>query len=94
MSLLLERNTRPHGLVVKTYGMGPATLGLGNTVNIGDYEISLEDFLIAAHYVLTNTDLEEDDPRRKFMDAIRTMREVDGHNPGRKRLDSPEVFFL
>jgi hypothetical protein len=48
MSLSLDLGTKPAGLEVKTYGFG----SMGNTVHLGDYEISLEDFLIMAVYVL------------------------------------------
>ena len=84
MSLSLDLGTKPAGLEVKTFGFG----SMGNTVHLGDYEISLEDFLVTAEYVLTNTDLEPNDPRLQFVKCVQSMKEVDGHNPNRKRLES------
>lgn len=78
MSLSLVMGTKPVGLVVKTYD------GFGSTetiVYLGDYEISLIDFLVMATYVLTNTDLRPDDPRLQFVKCVKSMKEVDGYNP-------------
>lgn len=86
MSLILNMGTKPYGLRVKTFGFGSRL----NTVYLGDYEISLEDFLVAAEYVLTNTDLEPNDPRLQFVERVKSMEEVDGYNPGRKRLEVQE----
>jgi hypothetical protein len=82
MSLTLDLGTKPAGLAIKTYGFGP----MGQTVYLGDYEISLKDFLIATEYVLTNTDLDPDDPRLEFVKAVGSMQETDGYNKGGKRL--------
>lgn len=85
MTLLLERGTRPARLGIKTFGLGI------DTIFLGDYEISLEDFLFAAHYVLTNTDLEgPEDPRLQFLKCIRSMEEVEGYMKGAKRLKTSE----
>ena len=46
MTLILESGTDPNGLEVKTHGVIPG-------VYLGDYRISLEDFLVTAEYVLT-----------------------------------------
>lgn len=82
MTLLLERGTKPNGLGVKTVGLGEEEV-----VYLGNYEISLEDFLMAAYYVLTNTNLREDDPRRQFVDCVCSMQEAEGWNGGElKRL--------
>ena len=83
MTLSLDLGTKPPGLVVKTYGLD----SLRNIVNLGDYEISLLDFLLAAEYVLTNTALEPNDPRLQFVKCVQSMREVDGHNPNKKHLE-------
>ncbi len=60
-------------------------------VFFGDYEVDLNDFLLAAHYVLTNKDLDlrGDDPRTKFVRCVAAMQEVPGFNTGRTRLESP-----
>lgn len=86
MSLTLAMGTKPAGLEVKTYGFG----SFGNTVHLGDYEISIEDFLVTAEYVLTNTDLEPNDPRLQFVKCVQSMRQVGGYNLGRKRLEASE----
>lgn len=84
MSLTLDLGTTPAGLSVKTFGFGQ----MGNTVYLGEYEISLEDFLIMSHYVLTNTDLESNDPRRQFVECVKEMQEVSGFNAPATRLRS------
>ncbi len=85
MSLSLDLGTKPEGLEVKTFGqtIGPDPLQM---VYIGDYKISMKDFLCAAEYVLTNTDLEPDDPRLQFLKCVRSMKIVKGYNSGGKRL--------
>lgn len=80
VTLTLDRNTKPKGLPIKTYGP--------NMVHLGDYEISTEDFLEAALYVLTNTDLGLDDQRVQFVKSVKAMRVVKGFNKGHKRLRS------
>lgn len=82
--MILEMGTRPAGLEVKTSGFGR----MSDTVFLGDYEISLPDFLVIAEYVLTNTDLKPNDLRLQFVRCIQSMREVDGYNPNQKRLES------
>lgn len=58
-------------------------------IAIGDEVVGLRDFLMLAHYVLTNTDLEgDDDPRFQFLECIRAMHKVEGWNPEGKRLES------
>jgi len=86
MSLILEMGTKPEGLAVKTYGFG----SMGNTVFLGDYEISIEDFLVIAEYVLTNTDLEPNDPRLQFVKCVQSMKQTDGYNPNRNKLEASE----
>jgi hypothetical protein len=73
MSLLLESGTIPHGLSAKTYNDGLQVLLLGH------YRISFDDFLATALYVLTNTNLEENDPRLKFIELVKKMKVVDGY---------------
>lgn len=82
MSLSLDRNTVPSGLTVKTYG----TILPEDVVFLGDYEISIEDFFAMVYYVLTNTDLCPDDPRRLFVERVKSMTEAEGYNQGGKRL--------
>ena len=63
--------------------MGPDPL---QVVHLGEYEISMKDFLCTAEYVLTNTDLEVDDPRLQFVRCVKSMEIVNGYNPDGKRL--------
>jgi hypothetical protein len=67
---------------------------MSRTIRIGEYKIPLEDFLAAAEYVLTNTDLEPDDPRLQFVQLVQSMKQVDGYDPGRKRLVASESATL
>lgn len=76
MSLSLSRDTDPHDLYVKTWGM----LNGKDEVIIGDYSISIEDFFDVVVYVLTNTDLRPDDPRRLFVETVKQMILVKGWN--------------
>lgn len=58
-------------------------------ISIGSETVGILDFLMLAHYVLTNTDLEgDDDPRHQFLACVRAMREEEGWNPTGKRLES------
>jgi hypothetical protein len=83
MSLKLNNpGTKPSGLEVKTYSIKSLP------VRFGEYEISMEDFLCAAEYVLTNSDLYGNDPRRQFIKCVQAMKEVPGYNTTRKRLAS------
>jgi len=56
-------------------------------VIIEDYRINIGDFCALVEYVLTNTDLADDDPRRELVRHIKTYKEVDGFNQGNKRFD-------
>lgn len=61
----------------------------GDTVFIGDYAIDLDDFLEAAEYVLTNTDLEKNDSRLIFVQRVRESDVAEGFNPGGARIVFP-----
>ena len=94
MSLVLDFS-KPDGLEIKTYGFG----GVGQTVFLRDghniyCEINLGDFLIAAHYVLTNTDLDINDPRRQFVKCVQAMTQIKGFDKGGLRLWSTEPPLL
>lgn len=81
MSLSLRQGTDPHGLEVKSWGK-PVNLG----ILIGDYTLSMADFLDMVEYVLTNTDLEPNDLRPGFLARMQNMKVVEGYNPGGRRL--------
>lgn len=59
---------------------------------LGEYEIPLDDFCKLVEYVLTNTDLDANDPRLELVDKIKRMEIVDGfatmmtNTSGSKRL--------
>lgn len=74
----------PDGLTIKT-GFD------GQTIYLGDYEISMKDFCEAMLYVLENTDLEPDDPRLEFVELVKSMRQVEGYNLGARRLESVAI---
>lgn len=84
MSLILNQGTKPEGLEIKTWGME----GFPD-VQLGEYEISMADFMEAALYVLTNTDLEDTDPRMDFLRRIKSIETGPGYMSGRRRLVTP-----
>jgi len=55
-------------------------------VYVGSLELPLDAVLDIAYYVLTNTNLVPDDPRLKFVQAVKKMRIVKGWNAKYKRL--------
>ena len=61
MSLTLDCGTNPPNLRTKAFN---------DVVQIGEYDLSMSDFLALIEYVLTNTDLIVDDPRRTFLVSI------------------------
>lgn len=77
MSLILS-DSEPKGLEVKTHGFPLEARGR-EVVRLGDYEIGLVDFLCAAWYALTNTDLNGlTDPRIQFVQAVKKIEIVPG----------------
>lgn len=65
MSLILTGD-----IYVKTY---PAVGGMGDRVSFGKHTVSMEDFVEAMKYVLTNSDLMAGDPRTEFMTWCRAV---------------------
>ena len=80
MTLCSDIGTDPKGLEVKTYGLESMP-----HVRIGDYEISMKDFRYMVEYVMTNTDLEKNDPRIDLKESITSMNLVNGYNFEGKR---------
>jgi len=70
---------------VKTYGVVPEMVIL-TVPGKESVDIPISDFLAMAWYVLTNTDLYKDDPRIPFVNTIKELKQLEGHDPGRKRL--------
>ncbi|KKP90651.1 MAG: hypothetical protein UR94_C0026G0008 [Parcubacteria group bacterium GW2011_GWA2_36_10] len=98
MSLSLNQGTSPDGLRAKTHGF--KNEHGQNVLTLGEYEITFEDFLALAHYVLTNTNLEPDDIRLHFVECVRSAQvtegyreEIGGHVQDTKRLsiDMPQL---
>lgn len=80
MSLMLENGTEPHGLSAKTF--------FADKVFLGQYEISMEDFLELAWYVLTNVNLTgPEDPRLRFLERLYRTGKVEGWGGKGERLD-------
>jgi hypothetical protein len=84
--------SKPEGLTIKTCGL---RFGVPNVsslreqiVMLGDYEIPMSDFCFAIEYVLTNTDLDTDDPRIPLVAKIKSMATVPGYNTAGGKLDS------
>lgn len=72
MSITLDCGTEPKDLSIKTFD--------GKTVFLGEYKISMVDFAICVFYVLTNTDLEENDPRLKLVEDVKNLQIKQGRN--------------
>lgn len=95
MTLVLNEGTTPE-LEVKTFGeLDGNVVHLAVEVDTGDLpgggglldiSVSLSDFLDAARYVLTNTDLVDDDLRLKFLRWLQSSVVGPGHNPGSLRI--------
>ncbi|MBI4142690.1 hypothetical protein HY480_02335 [Candidatus Uhrbacteria bacterium] len=58
----------------------------GSEQTSAEVVLTLEEILAAAYYALTNTDLEEGDPRLRFLDDVRRIATGPGWNRGRTRL--------
>lgn len=72
--------TQPRDLEVKTWGGHPPVVYLSTAT--AQYTIALEDFLEAAWYVLTNANLDPNDPRLAFVERVRKLRKVPGWSLG------------
>ncbi|MGD9678133.1 MAG: hypothetical protein AB7V16_07185 [Vulcanibacillus sp.] len=58
----------------------------GTSIRINDIWITPEDFNEMIMYYLTNTDLDENDPRTHLLYRISLLDVIDGYNKGNKRL--------
>lgn len=86
MSLLLEQDTRPKGLWIKS--LNPSSL------MVGDYVIGPKDFNSMVMYVLTNTDLVPNDTRLELIEHIKKLKIVKGFNFDFGRTDSKRLSEL
>ena len=80
MTLTLDLGTVPEGLPCKSHGHAPIIDGLSGRIRIGDYELTMEDFLMLVHYVMTNTDLVPNDPRLSALEMLKEAKVVPGWN--------------
>jgi hypothetical protein len=84
MSMTLSEST-PKDLTAKTCVV-KFEVGEGQrrrreqVIMIGDCEIPMSDFCFLVEYVLTNTDLDDGDPRIGMVERIRRAKVVPGHN--------------
>lgn len=83
MSLVLS-NSKPDGLTAKTFGDLCRSNSGEQVVIIGDYVIPMSDFVVLVMYVLTNSELDENDPRLQLVAQVKNMGVVpDFLNEGR-----------
>ena len=76
MTLELNCGTKPEGLPVRMRGFD---LG-GERIHIGEYSLTMEDFISMTLYVLTNSNLaEKNDPRLQFVELVRSMKRTRGY---------------
>lgn len=78
MSLEVKDSVNGRTITILTY--------LAQDVRIGVHDVTLQDFMLIAEYVLINTDLIENDPRIVFLKRIENVHLVDGWAEGKKRL--------
>lgn len=79
MSLVLDREGTDRGVEVKTFGTFTPEIVFMRTP-CGLVEVCQEDFLDAAFYVLTNTNLKPDDYRLRFVEAVKSLVETQGYS--------------
>lgn len=60
--------TKSNGIETKAWG-----IEFNHKVTVGSYDIDLDDFCQLVLYVLQNSPLQEDDPRRTLLDLIKQM---------------------
>jgi len=83
MSLKLDRGTLPAGVEVKTFDDRSVFLRAPGAAMI---EVSMRDFCGTVIYVLTNTDLGPDDPRRELLARLSYVVPQASPNAGKERL--------
>jgi len=72
MTLLLEMGTEPHGLPVKTFGIGK------QIVYLGDYEIPFTEFFETIFELLTDPQIGNNNAYVHFITYLRSFTVVDG----------------
>jgi hypothetical protein len=82
MSLLLNKSTDINCIVRSGFcGRG----FFENEIVVGDYYIHKDDFCSLIEYFFTNTDLEENDCRKKLLKKLLDMKKVKGYNSSNER---------
>jgi hypothetical protein len=93
MSLSLEHSF-PEGITVKSDGLKPQKVRFDLRKRSDGIEMPLDEFLDVVFYVLTNTDLEEGDPRLEFVGLVRRLQQCPGWNallPGEAKRDTKRL---
>ena len=95
--VLTGEETTTKNLCAKTYGMGHQVVHLTIFDPNGDTpvaKIGMKDFCARVYYVLTNSDLTLDDPRRRLVECMKNAKLIPGFNaarePGVQRVDIPD----
>lgn len=68
------------GMYVKSESVGD------ESIIIGEERMTMDDFCTIAYYVMTSTDLRQDDPRMKLFNKIKRLHCIEGYNRGGTRL--------
>lgn len=93
MSLLLNIDPKTtEGAEIKTHSWPERIEGAVEIRFPGSQQVNIgyKDFAHLVHYVLTNTDLKQDDPRAALVEAIGRMKKVKGYGgPSTERFDGP-----
>jgi hypothetical protein len=71
--MTLELSNSPGKPEIKTF-TGPVHIFYGSGDEVGQVDITMNDFMAAAYYVLTNTELEPNDPRLSFVKLMKQMK--------------------
>lgn len=82
MSIELDMGTLPEGTIA-------VTSWDGSSVDVGDITIAMADFCHLVLHVITNSDLQPEDPRFDLFSQLAQLKILDGFMPGRKRLGYP-----
>jgi len=76
-----------------TSGYNGAGFANGYGIRLGEEYITPEDFVEFVMYVMTNTDLAPNDPRRELKERLSGLIEIPGFNRGNVRYSqAPEKF--
>lgn len=74
----------------KTSSKGNGKGFIENEIRIGEHYVNVEDFCEVVMYFLTNTDLEDQDPRLALVSRVKGLGFTQGWNDGNLRFDEPQ----